>query len=90
MRKRGKGFKAQAYWANFSYYVELMFDSAAERARYKVIIPQETRPDIINYGNWQQIKESKRGQFYILDWSRYKNKDYKTPKRLYFSNFIKL
>lgn len=89
MRKRGKNFKAQVLWAAFSFAASLEFSPTGEAARYCIVIPQTTQ-DIINYGNWQEVKYDKNGEPYIMDWSRYKAKTRKTPRKLYFSNFVKI
>lgn len=90
MRKRGKNFTAQAIWAAFSFAAALEFSPTGEAARYCIVIPQEISKDIINYGNWQEVKYDKNNEPYIIDWSRYKAKGGKAPRKLYFSNFEKI
>ena len=90
MRKRGKNFKGQFIWAAFSFAAALELSATGEAARYCIVIPQVMSQDIINYGNWQEIKYDKNNEPYIIDWSRYKAKTRKTPRKLYFSNFERI
>lgn len=82
-------FKADGYFADsaFSGY-ELQINSTGEAARYRIVI-SGTHGPIIIYGRYQEVKYTRRGKSFILDWHGVFARIRKSPRKLYFDNFMR-
>lgn len=90
MRYPVKDFIIHARYAH-SYggkIIELQLSDDGSAARYRITLYSYNGKPKFHYGYWQEVKYTKRGRPYIMDWHAYKT--WCRRRRLHLDNFIKI
>lgn len=89
MRFPVKNFIAHArHIACYGYNTELQLSSNNEAARYRITYHRYDGTKMVFVGQWQEIKYTKRGRAYIMDWHNYRVIG--KVRRLHLENFFRL
>lgn len=88
MRGPARNFRPCARHAyEYQKLIELEISNCGDGARYRITY-YHTTGEKAYYGQWQEIRYTKRGRAYIKDWHNYLST--KKCRRLYLDEFLQI